>query len=55
MIRSRVRTLLNGYMPRYDDDAALARIIVPPALGDQAGVCGALALAQQAVFTAQEA
>jgi fructokinase len=47
LIRARVRALLNGYLPLLDNDAALARLIVPPALGDRAGVLGALALAQQ--------
>jgi len=46
MIRERVRTLLNGYIVH---DAILTRIdeyIVPPALGGQAGVLGAVALAR---------
>lgn len=45
-LRAAVRTLLNGYLPagRFDPDAAL----VPPALGDRAGVLGALALAERA-------
>ena len=46
MIRARVRTLLNGYIVH---DAILTRIdeyIVPPALGGQAGVLGAVALAR---------
>jgi fructokinase len=47
LIRNRVRALLNGYLPLLDSDTALARLIVPPALGDRAGVFGALALAQQ--------
>lgn len=46
-IRLRVRAHLNGYLPPLDDDAALERLIVPPALGERAGVLGALALAQQ--------
>lgn len=48
LIRNRVRALLNGYLPLLDSDAALERLIVPPALGDRAGVLGAFALAQQA-------
>jgi len=46
MIRARVRMLLNGYIVH---DAILTRIdeyIVPPALGGQAGVLGAVALAR---------
>jgi len=44
MIRERVRTILNGYIVH---EANLTRIddhIVPPALGGQAGVLGAVAL-----------
>ena len=39
---------LNGYvqMPQLLD--AIDRYIVPPALGDRAGVLGAMALAQEA-------
>jgi fructokinase len=47
MIRARVRALLNGYLPLLDAEDALERYIVPPELGDRAGVLGALALAQQ--------
>ena len=46
MIRERVRTILNGYIVH---EAILTRIddyIVPPALGAQAGVLGAVALAR---------
>ncbi len=48
-IRYRLRGLLNSYLPLLDDDIALERYIVPPALGEQAGVLGALALARQLV------
>jgi fructokinase len=47
-IRRGVRELLNGYLPLLDDDDVLERYIVPPMLGERAGVLGALALAQQA-------
>jgi fructokinase len=46
MIRARVQALLNGYIVH---EAILTRIddyIVPPALGGQAGVLGAVALAR---------
>ncbi len=46
LIRRKVQTLLNGYV---NDPALLDQIedyIVPPALGNRAGVLGALALAQ---------
>jgi fructokinase len=47
-IRHRVRELLNGYLPLLDnDDETLERYIVPPGLGEQAGVLGALALASR--------
>jgi fructokinase len=48
LVRNRVQTLLNGYV---QDRAILEEIdsyIVPPALGSQAGVLGAIALAEQA-------
>lgn len=49
MIRTRVPAALNGYIvsPALAED--LDRYIVPPLLGDDAGVCGAIALAQQAI------
>jgi fructokinase len=49
LIRERVRALLNGYLPHLDDAAALERSIVPPALGDRAGVLGAIALGRRIV------
>jgi fructokinase len=48
LIRRKVQALINGYV---NDPAILDEIedyIVPPALGNRAGVLGALALAQQA-------
>lgn len=49
LIREQVRKLLNGYVqhPAFseDDDS----YIVQPALGSNAGLCGALALAKQAL------
>lgn len=48
LIRRKVQTLLNGYV---NDPAILDEIedyIVPPLLGNRAGVLGALVLAQQA-------
>ncbi|MEX0600519.1 MAG: ROK family protein, partial [Rhodothermales bacterium] len=47
-VRSRVQDLLNGYL---QNDSILRNIdayIVPPGLGDDAGVVGALALAREA-------
>ena len=48
MIRQKVQHALNGYvqMPQLLD--TIDRYIVPPALGDRAGVLGAMAMAQEA-------
>jgi fructokinase len=47
-IRVEVRDLLNGYLQAPQVGEQLAEYIVPPGLGDRAGVLGALALAQEA-------
>ena len=49
MIREKVQLALNGYVasPALGED--IDGFIVPPLLGDDAGVCGAIALAQEAV------
>lgn len=49
MIRRRLSELLNGYIvhPRVQEE--LDRYIVPPGLGDNAGLTGALLLARQAL------
>jgi fructokinase len=44
-VRYEVRQLLNNYIQVSELHAQLDNYIVPPALGDQAGVLGALALA----------
>lgn len=47
-IRRRVRTLLNEYLQSPAILEEIDTYVVPPALGDDAGVVGALALARQA-------
>lgn len=49
-IRAEVPALLNGYIPARPilDPGELEQYIVPPALGERAGVLGAIALARQA-------
>jgi fructokinase len=49
-VRNKVRTLLNGYL-KFSELSDLEAYIVPPGLGGEAGVKGALALAQQAATT----
>lgn len=48
MIRQEVQTLLNGYIQAPQILEHIDEYIVPPALGSQAGVLGAIALAQRA-------
>lgn len=48
LIRRDVLALLNGYLQIPAITAAIDTYIVPPALGDRAGVLGAIALAEQA-------
>jgi fructokinase len=49
-VRRRLRELLAGYLraPELTDPEATDRYVVPPGLGDQAGVIGALELARAA-------
>jgi fructokinase len=49
MIRSRVRDLLNGYIQTPAITDQIDAYIVPPGLGSQAGVLGAIALAARAL------
>jgi len=49
MIRQKTQALLNGYVQSPDILENIETYIVPPALGGQAGVLGAIALAQQAL------
>ena len=48
MIRERVQELLNGYVQAPEIMEEIEDFIVPPALGDHAGVLGAIALAARA-------
>lgn len=47
-VRKATARILGGYLPAYEA-VALERIIVPPALGDDAGVLGTIALALAAL------
>ena len=49
MIQAEVKKLLNQYIPWLMILERIEEYIVPPALGDQAGLLGAVALARQAV------
>jgi fructokinase len=51
VIRATARRVLNGYPSVGADAAALERIIVAPALGEQSGITGALRLAKAAART----
>jgi fructokinase len=51
LVRSRVQALASGYFDAPELGAAIDEYIVPPALGDRAGVLGALELARRAVLT----
>ena len=47
LIRAEVQTLLNGYIQSPEILERIEQYIVPPALGGQAGVLGAMALAER--------
>jgi fructokinase len=47
--RARARELVNGYLGAPELDGGIDRLLVPPTLGDRAGITGALALAAQLV------
>lgn len=48
MVRTNVQTLLNGYLQTPEILERIDEYIVPPGLGNRAGVLGAIALAEQA-------
>ena len=47
LVRRRVQALLDDYLQAPAIQRQIETYIVPPALGDRAGVLGAIALAQQ--------
>ena len=47
MVRAKVPSLLNGYVQSPEILERIDQFIVPPGLGNKAGVLGAIALAQQ--------
>lgn len=49
MIREKVQIALKGYIVSSALNEEIGSFIVPPLLGDDAGVCGAIALAKEAV------
>jgi fructokinase len=53
LVRAGVLELLNGYPPQPGSRGSLDDYIVPPALGERAGVLGAIALAQGATGEAR--
>jgi fructokinase len=52
LIRSRVSELLNGYLTAPEVDERIDDYIVAPGLGSEAGVLGAMTLAQRALAVA---
>ncbi|WP_078378729.1 ROK family protein [Sutcliffiella halmapala] len=50
LIRNNVQAVLNGYIEHQQILSAIEEYIVPPGLGDNAGLCGALALANEAFY-----
>ena len=52
IVRDELQRLLNGYIDAPQlTTPAISDYIVPPLLGDDAGICGAIALAQQTLAT----
>ena len=47
LIRTRLQAVLNGYIVSPALAESIDRYVVPPLLGDNAGICGAIALAQE--------
>jgi len=51
LLRAKTKSLLGGYIGALALAGDLADYIVPPSLGDLAGITGAVALAQRAART----
>lgn len=49
-VRARLPDLLGGYLADLAEDGVMERYITPPALGDRAGILGAIILAETAAF-----
>lgn len=49
-IREKVRSALNGYIASESLNEKIDNYIVPPLLGDDAGICGAIALGQASLI-----
>ena len=49
MVRSKLQELLAGYVQHPSLHAGIDEYVVPPGLGDNAGLCGSLALAKLAL------
>ena len=50
LVRERVRFMTNGYIAAAELQDGIDEFIVSPALGDDAGICGAIALGQHAAL-----
>lgn len=48
LVREQLAVVLAGYVPKVVDGLGVSEYLVPPALGDDSGVIGALVLAEQA-------
>ncbi|HEY3498112.1 MAG TPA: ROK family protein [Polyangiaceae bacterium] len=51
LVRERLRSMTNGYVAAPELDRKLSEFIVSPARGDDAGLCGAIALGHAALGT----
>jgi fructokinase len=50
LVRREVRQLLNGYVQKAEVSDAIDTYLVPPQLGNRAGVLGSIALAMDAAL-----